>query len=138
MGGQAGSGDGDPFGGAGECGGCQAYQSRIQCASGVVQLSAGEQQAIDEGGELCAVVQRRFDSQGGGGAGGQAGSNGAAGAGAAGAAEAGLCATYVAPGHVVGELLDGECFAAENEFKQGECVLGGECCVVIEFSSCGY
>jgi hypothetical protein len=95
-------------------------------------LSADEQQAVDDGADQCAVVQRRFDSDGSGGAGGQGGSTGAAGA-----TEAGLCATYVEPGHVVGDFLNDECFAAENEFKRGECILGGECCVVIEFNSCG-
>jgi hypothetical protein len=69
----------------------------------------------------CAAVQSRFERENAGGAAGAAGQAGA---------DVGLCSGYVEPGKIV-VRYNGDCHETKNEFKRGECVLRGECCVVV-------
>jgi hypothetical protein len=117
-------------GGVDECGGCEQAHTSIKCSFGEVPLLGDEQAAFDDGTALgCAAVQSRFEWENTGGAAGAAGAAGQAGA------DAGLCTSYIEPGKVV-VRFNGDCHETQNEFKRGECVLGGECCVVVNSYGC--
>jgi hypothetical protein len=116
------------------CGGCSPARFDIVCERGKVGLSEAEAEALDLNvAEGCALVGQRLDRQNEGGAGGNESSTGR-GSGAGGETH-GVCATYVDPGPTY-QGFDGYCINYSYEGKAGECVLDGECCVVVASIAC--
>jgi hypothetical protein len=110
--GLAGQGEG------GFCGGCGTPLHIVVCQSRRYVAAEYTEEPVEGAEDACKVVQQH--------AGGEAG---------AGGAPASFCDTYV---EKPTEYFDtGDCVGFESERRIGECVVNGECCVVVSSEGCG-
>lgn len=121
AGGKGGKGGTDlGLGGLGEggfCGGCGTPPRIVVCRSRRYVADEYTEEPVEDAEDACQLVQQHVGGEGG-----------------AGGAAASFCETYV---EKPTEYFDhGDCVGFESESRIGECVVNGECCVVVLSEGC--